>query len=126
MELQQARSKICMAWMPHDKMHGLISVIKPKLPRLKPRVYRTRGVDLPTNELPEGCARSLHTFLEGVQNFGQGLKIIVSRLCTLNNWDRKHDTARKVRNIRVVESFGQGQKKLLNPPGQGVSERFDK
>ena len=34
---------------------------------------------------PAGCARSLRGFFAGVQNFGQGLKVIVSRLCTLEH-----------------------------------------
>ena len=35
--------------------------------------------------VPSNKERSLHGFFEGVQNFGQGLKINVSRLSTLKN-----------------------------------------
>ena len=66
----------------------------------------------------------MHGFFEGVQNFGQGLIIIVSRLCTLEKWDRKHETARKARNLRVVESYGQGPKQLTEPLGKTLAAPF--
>ena len=68
------------------------------------------------------CARSIRFLINclqggqdfctglGVQNFGQGLKITVGLLCTLKEWDRKHEPARKIRNLSVGKSFGQGQK----------------
>ena len=34
-------------------------------------------------------------------------------------WDKKHETARKVRNLMVGKSFGQGQNKMTEPLGKG-------
>ena len=54
------------------------------------------ALDSLINQLPAGCARSLHGVFEGVHSFGQGPKTIVSRLCTLKNGTLKHESARKV------------------------------
>ena len=45
-------------------------------------------------------------FLRVSRTFGQSLNIIVSQLCTLANRDRKLETARKVRILKVGKALG--------------------
>ena len=53
-----------------------------------------RLVDLPTNKIASRVCKVLAQVSGGCAESGQGLKVIVSWLCTLDNWVRKHEAAR--------------------------------
>ena len=78
-----------------------------------PLIAQCPGVAKPANEAmarQTQVAALFNRFFRVWARCVQGQKLIVSRLCTLKKRGRKHETARKLRNLRVGKRFGQGQK----------------
>ena len=73
-------------------------------------VYRTRAVDSPTNQIASRVCKVLAQVFRGCAEFLARSKNKCEPALHPEIWDRKHETARKVRNLRVGKSFGQGQK----------------